>query len=44
LTNLELFLSARWLVSYRAVPLLLSRRLFVYLRGIIKLWTTAGRL
>ena len=41
-TNLELFLSARWLVPYRAVPLLLSRRLFVYLRGIIKLWTTAG--
>jgi hypothetical protein len=42
LTNLELFLSAWWLVPYRAVPLLLSRRLFVYLRGIIKLWTTAG--
>jgi hypothetical protein len=44
LTNLELFLSARWLVPYRAVPLLLSRRLLVYPRGIIKLWTTAGRL
>jgi hypothetical protein len=42
LTNLELFLSVRWLVPYRAVPLLLSRRLLVYPRGIIKLWTTAG--
>ena len=44
LTNLQLFLSARGLVPYHAVPLLLSRRYFVYLRGIIKLCTTAGRL
>ena len=44
LTNLQLFLSARGLVPYRAVPLLLSRRYFVYLRGIIKLCATAGKL
>jgi hypothetical protein len=44
LTNLQLFLTALELVPYRAVPLLLSRLYFVYLRGIIKLCTTAGRL
>jgi hypothetical protein len=44
LTNLQLFLSALGLVPYRAVPLLLSRRYFVYLRGIIKLCATAGKL
>ena len=44
LTNLQLLLSAWGLVPYHAVPLLLSRRYFVYLRGIIKLWATAGRL
>jgi hypothetical protein len=44
LTNLQLLLSAWGLVPYHAVPLLLSRWYFVYLRGIIKLCTTAGRL